>query len=604
MKLTKIFIPVATLATVAAPALSLTSCGPIGPTEVQSITIEGQQWVDVIDPIQLRAVVTPESAIDKSVTWKCTAGWNFIDLSEDGVVTFESEGVAHIVAEANDGSGVVSQEFIVQAVRPQVREIQISGEKTVKNKRSTKLTAKCLPDEAVADTVTWSITSGSEYADIDAEGNVTGKAAGNIVVTATAKDFSKTKASFEMTVEHLTVESVEITNKINDYIIGDQPQLIAKVLPEDAEDTSVTWTSSMPGVVDVEDGRLIAHSTGESLITVTAKFTGGKTVQDSFTVHIWAEKDCTGYITPEDGIRVPFFSFEDSKLCDAEGQADIVIAEKTYDRFKFNYPITICSKAAESGIPSNFLLMKTDLEDPEIPEFNSTVTLPTGLSKIEDNFMAGCLSFNQPLQLPDTITSIGDYFLLGCESYTQQINLPDLLNTIGDGFMTACGSFNSPITFPNGLKTIGDYFLTSCMSFNSEIIFNDTLETIGNEFMMLCRSFNQNLSFAPAQGTLAKIGHGFLYGAWSMCSTINLGNATPEWTADIIDEEESLVTLGDMNENHEEYFHDLSIEGVTIAGTMEARLRFASYFGLGGHEVVIDIGFGDFGVERNIIYQE
>lgn len=79
------------------------------------------------------------------------------------------------------------------------------------------------------------------------------------------------------------VESVSLNLSELALEEGEQVQLIATILPENASDKSVTWESSNKDVATVENGIVTAVSEGEAIITVTT-VDGDKTSSCSVTV--------------------------------------------------------------------------------------------------------------------------------------------------------------------------------------------------------------------------------------------------------------------------------------------------------------------------------
>lgn len=132
---------------------------------------------------------------------------------------------------------------------------------------SMQLRSIVTPSDAFDNRVTWS-SSDDNIISVDQEGNVTAKAAGKAIVTATAVDGAGTTGSIELNVivpvEGITIEPAELNISVND-----SHQLIAKVMPEDATHTDVTWSSDNPEVATIdEDGIVTAHSKGTATITV------------------------------------------------------------------------------------------------------------------------------------------------------------------------------------------------------------------------------------------------------------------------------------------------------------------------------------------------
>ncbi len=79
------------------------------------------------------------------------------------------------------------------------------------------------------------------------------------------------------------VESVTLNESSVVLDIGETKALIETVLPENATDKSVTWTSSNPEVATVENGKVTAVLVGTANITVTTR-DGGKTDTCQVTV--------------------------------------------------------------------------------------------------------------------------------------------------------------------------------------------------------------------------------------------------------------------------------------------------------------------------------
>ena len=80
------------------------------------------------------------------------------------------------------------------------------------------------------------------------------------------------------------VTGVELDATELELEVGGTAVLTATVLPEDATDKTVTWTSSAPGIASVdENGTISGLSAGNAVVTVTTT-DGGKTAECSVTV--------------------------------------------------------------------------------------------------------------------------------------------------------------------------------------------------------------------------------------------------------------------------------------------------------------------------------
>ena len=86
-------------------------------------------------------------------------------------------------------------------------------------------------------------------------------------------------------IDYKAVESVSITNKAQTAYVGDKLDLTANVLPADATDKSVAFSSSDPTVAAVNaEGKVTFLSEGTVTITATSK--DDATKKDSFTVTV------------------------------------------------------------------------------------------------------------------------------------------------------------------------------------------------------------------------------------------------------------------------------------------------------------------------------
>ena len=138
-----------------------------------------------------------------------------------------------------------------------------------------QLTATVLPSNADNKNVTWT-SSNSSVAQVSSSGKVTAKGEGTAIITVTTKDGGYT-ASCMVTVSVIHVNGIQISDTTLNLYVGDIHQLTATVLPSNAENKNVTWTSSNTSVVQVSsNGRITAKGKGTAVITVI-------TVDGSFT---------------------------------------------------------------------------------------------------------------------------------------------------------------------------------------------------------------------------------------------------------------------------------------------------------------------------------
>ncbi|MBR5264687.1 MAG: Ig-like domain-containing protein, partial [Clostridia bacterium] len=162
-------------------------------------------------------------------------------------------------------------------------EISSSKEELYPGETAT-LTVTVTPEEATDKSVTWEIDSGSEYATLSADGVLTAKAAGIVVVKATTKDGSDISAFYTITVKSVPASSITISGD-KEVTAGGKITLTATVKPEDA-DKNVTWTvESGERFASISaDGVLTAVAPGEVVVKAAAK--DGSGVSATYTVTV------------------------------------------------------------------------------------------------------------------------------------------------------------------------------------------------------------------------------------------------------------------------------------------------------------------------------
>lgn len=143
------------------------------------------------------------------------------------------------------------------------------------------LKATVKPNNATNKEVTWS-SSNEDVATVDQNGKVTAVAKGDATITATAADNKTATCAVKVTVP---VDSVTLSPKTLTLMVGETGNLTAEVLPAEASDPTVTWSSSKTGVATVSDGTVTAKAVGETTITAKA---GGKS--DTCTVTVVEKK--------------------------------------------------------------------------------------------------------------------------------------------------------------------------------------------------------------------------------------------------------------------------------------------------------------------------
>ena len=130
------------------------------------------------------------------------------------------------------------------------------------------LKAEVFPSNATYDGMTWTSTR-PKVASVSESGLVSALSEGMTTVTVMAG--GKT-ASCSVTVVKgfVAVTSINLDKASLEMVEGDTETLTASVLPDDATDKTVTWTSSDERIATVRDGVVSALSPGEATVTAQA----------------------------------------------------------------------------------------------------------------------------------------------------------------------------------------------------------------------------------------------------------------------------------------------------------------------------------------------
>ena len=210
---------------------------------------------------------------------------NVLTVNENGLVTAVGDGSATITAVAvGTNVSATTATITVTGIQPESIAINGSAWNYISVGQTKQLIATVLPENAVDKTVTWS-SNNPDVATVDQNGLVTAVGTGNAQITATTSN--NLSASVWMEVSAAEPESITINEKTDGDLIlylGDLFQLTATVLPENATDKTVTWSSDDSNVawINRSTGKVRAAQVGSA--TITAKTTND--LEDYITITV------------------------------------------------------------------------------------------------------------------------------------------------------------------------------------------------------------------------------------------------------------------------------------------------------------------------------
>ena len=238
---------------------------PPEPVAVKKVTLTpGSLELLVGDVVAISYAVEPENADIESVTWSSSD--EAVAAVEPGKVTALAAGTAVISVKVNE----VEAHCAVSVETPfvPVESITVSmTEVTLVEGSEYRLSATVLPENATDPSVSWS-SSDETVATVE-DGLVKALQEGSAVISARA---GEKEAQCTVTVEKdfVPVSSVAIEPEMAQLLPGETVSLSVTVLPEDATDPSVSWSSSDENVAVVENGKVTAVSPGSAVITARA----------------------------------------------------------------------------------------------------------------------------------------------------------------------------------------------------------------------------------------------------------------------------------------------------------------------------------------------
>ena len=217
--------------------------------------------------VTMTATVLPSDASDKSVTWT-SSNSDIVSVTQNGSVTANAMGEAEITATSNDGG--FSKSCKVTVIEPLVPATSLTlTPKTMSLNigESGSLELQILPNDC-NEILEWK-SSDPSVATVNA-GDITALAAGTTTITVRG---SNTSASATVTViDPYAVTGVTLDRTTLSLEMGETATLVATVLPEEARDKTVTWSSGNTAVATVDQqGKITTVSPGTAQITVTTK---------------------------------------------------------------------------------------------------------------------------------------------------------------------------------------------------------------------------------------------------------------------------------------------------------------------------------------------
>ena len=237
---------------------------------------------------QLKAQVKPDSATDKTLTFSSSAE-SIASVNAGGLITAHKIGEAVVTIQA---AGNVSKAVKVNVTAVPVAVTDIVFDPALPANPlplsvggTCPLHAKAQPENATDKKLTYT-SDNAEIASVNADGLITAKKAGQAVITIKAADGVSKTIKITVTAAHIPVTSIVLSPDETgiSLVNGDIRQIEAHVLPENATDKKLTYTSDNAEIASVNaDGLITANGVGSAHITITAADGVSKTIKVTVT---------------------------------------------------------------------------------------------------------------------------------------------------------------------------------------------------------------------------------------------------------------------------------------------------------------------------------
>ena len=224
--------------------------------------------LEVDDSVTLTATVAPANATNKGVEWSVAD--DAVATVKNGVVKAVAIGETTVTVTTVDGGFTASATITVAESIIKVTGVTLDKPGLeLEIGDSDTLTATVAPDDATNKAVSWS-SANDAIATVE-DGVVTAVAVGETTVTVTTADGAfKATANVVVKAAPIKVTGVSLDKTMVALEIDEKLKLNATVVPENADDKSVTWSVGNASIATVaDDGTVTGVAVGETNVTVT-----------------------------------------------------------------------------------------------------------------------------------------------------------------------------------------------------------------------------------------------------------------------------------------------------------------------------------------------
>lgn len=284
---------------------------------IESITLSDSVMnIEANNTQNLLAQIDPANATNQNLKWSSSdTTVATVDPTTGRVTATDKGGECIITAKATDDSGKsanikikVDRETNDSVIKvDQIVFLNSNGDITLQSGSKFKIDAEALPEKASNKAIKWE-SDNKVVATVD-NGVITGENAGDCIITASSTDGGealpkKINVHVQQSIEDIKVTSISLDKSNIVVKVGGKTQVHATVLPSNAINKKLHWTSNKESTATVEDGTIIGKSAGDCMITVSSS-DGGKASPKKINVHVQQ---------PDKDIKVTSISLDKSNV--------------------------------------------------------------------------------------------------------------------------------------------------------------------------------------------------------------------------------------------------------------------------------------------------
>lgn len=261
----------------------------------QLIPVDSIIVKDINEPISLieketqliKVDVLPGTATNKVLSWD-SSDKDIAQVDANGIVKAKKTGTCTINISSTDGSDI-HKSIIVHVRTPEPPDIKVTSctfgksDMSMKIGERTLIRATLLPTNASNKALKWQ-SSNSGVATVN-NGNVVAVGTGDCVITAYTTDGSRISSQLKLHVSPILISSISL--KDVEVELDNNISLKATIMPLNATNRRLEWSSSDPGVVSVNSKGVVTGKQAGKQAIITAKSTDGSSAKASCTVKVY-----------------------------------------------------------------------------------------------------------------------------------------------------------------------------------------------------------------------------------------------------------------------------------------------------------------------------